>query len=345
MLLLALVVSLGVTGVASAAEPVVTEGSVTTNSLPPTGGWVVISGKATDDQYITGARAEITSSNGFFGGGFLAQTGVDTFANSFYIPGNSNDYPEEYTIVIFATDPDGAEGSQWVGTVTVDPQPPFDEPPSIWDPLVEPRELGSTGGQVSLAATAFDTRGVSEVYATVDRVGGGSSTQVSLETGDLARYTGTTNIAANTTSTPVKYHVTFSALDDIGQETQLDGGEITVAAVPAGSARLQVSPTVRSFGGVPVGTEAERTVTIRNIGGRAVSGYIHPIAPPFAVGPVGTVAGIPFTLQPGTSTEVVVRFRPSSYGYFSRTLRVRRTDGQQSNLGVTLTGLGTTRRR
>ena len=77
----------------------------------------------------------------------------------------------------------------------------------------------------------------------------------------------------NTADAAATYAITISALDDIGQQTTVDAGTVTVAAPPppVAEGRLVVSPASRSFGPVRVGSRARESITLRNTARRSIN--------------------------------------------------------------------------
>src|SRR3989449_415709 len=74
---------------------------------------------------------------------------------------------------------------------------------------------------------------------------------------------------------------------------------------------INVTPSSRSFGGVPVGGSADLTFTVQNTGGGVVSGTAT-VGAPFLV-----ISGGSYSLSAGQSQRVTVRFSPTSAGTFS----------------------------
>jgi hypothetical protein len=104
-----------------------------------------------------------------------------------------------------------------------------------------------------------------------------------------------------TAGTP--YNVSVSAVDASGNQSDCS----TLASAVARS-DFGVSPTgTVSFGSVNVGSFVDRTLTVTNTGGGAMSGSAS-VASPFSV-----VSGSPFTLSgAGASQTVTVRFAPTT---------------------------------
>jgi hypothetical protein len=94
------------------------------------------------------------------------------------------------------------------------------------------------------------------------------------------------------------------------------------------TARLAVSPLSLGFGETSPGTVIEREIIVRNTGEATLRGSAA-AAPPFAV-----VSGSPFTLAPGASAAVVVRFAPAESGTFTGEVRFR-SNGNSQTVRVT----------
>src|SRR5262245_37623057 len=112
-------------------------------------------------------------------------------------------------------------------------------------------------------------------------------------------------------TTGTRYNVAVSAVDAAGNES-------ACSSVASGVARADfaVSPTgTVNFGTVSLGSSVDRTFTLSNTGGGALTGSAA-VGTPFAV-----VSGSPFTLAAGgTSQAVTVRFTPTQPTTVSSTL-------------------------
>ncbi|MBJ7331047.1 MAG: choice-of-anchor D domain-containing protein [Solirubrobacteraceae bacterium] len=328
------------------APPVITDGSATPDTLMADGGQVEVSGTATDDVGLARVYAYIVGENGTYIEEPMASVGGDVYRGTAAIPSNGTEYSIQYTVNVIAVDTSGQETWLGVGQVRVEPRPFVNDPPFVVEPFVSPRELPSGGGALNLAVSAWDLGGISEAYAMIDQVGGDDDFRVDLSQTAETRWGVGVSFYKTPSTTARRYAVTFYAHDDIGQISSISGGEFVVAAAaPATPAKLQVSPALQSFGTVRVGQEVVRNVTIRNVGGARVTGTVGPVAAPFAAGIGAYATGVPFDLSAGQSMTVPVRFTPRSVGFFTRELRVRRTDGQQTGLGVRLAGVGLPRRQ
>jgi len=101
-------------------------------------------------------------------------------------------------------------------------------------------------------------------------------------------------------------------IDALGTATAFAVSGINPAAQSA-PPTVSITPAGTDFGTVTVGGSADRAFTVTNLGGRTASGTISSGAsPPFSV-----VSGGAFSLPPGASQTVVVRFAPpaaAAYG-------------------------------
>ena len=94
---------------------------------------------------------------------------------------------------------------------------------------------------------------------------------------------------------------------------------------------INVTPSSRSFGSVPVGGSADLTFTVQNTGGGVVSGTATAGAP-FLV-----TSGGSYSLSAGQSQRVTVRFSPTSTGTFSSNVTFNGAGG--TTRAVTGTGI------
>lgn len=90
---------------------------------------------------------------------------------------------------------------------------------------------------------------------------------------------------------------------------------------------LSVSPRALNFGRVEVDTTADKSFTVENTGGGALTGNATTAAP-FSI-----VEGSPFSLGEGQSQEVVARFSPSSKVFSLGTVSVS-SDGGNASVGL-----------
>ncbi|MFA9269513.1 MAG: hypothetical protein ACEQSX_01975 [Baekduiaceae bacterium] len=320
--------------------PILLGGSLSPSVLEWQGDQVTITVDAIDDFGITMAYADVTNSNGFRESVQLIPSGPTSYTGLIMIAPNPTDQPLTYGVEVTVTDGNGGFDTEVIGEIQVDAQPQFDEAPAVSDPTVSPRALPSGSGPVTIAATATDNRSIASVSATVRLPGGGTS-EVPLEAISASRFEGTYTPPANTGTTAQRYAIEITASDDIGQTASVDAGEVVVAARAAVAGRLVV-PAWKVFGPTAVGRVSTQSVVLRH-GGPATSapitGVVAQPAAPFSVVGADT-SGLPFTLLPGETKTVAVQFRPRAAGLHSRTLVVRRTDGQRGG-SVVLTGFAT----
>lgn len=129
-----------------------------------------------------------------------------------------------------------------------------------------------------------------------------------------------------------------------GTATRLNDGAVPVATqdgdVTAGAARLEVSPNPAggyAFGAYAPGETAEAVFTATNTGTAVLQGGAHASGPAFTV-----TQGQAFTLDPGQSAEVRVRFAPAAEGVHTGTLTFTGDPG--GTLVIALQGEGVKRK-
>jgi hypothetical protein len=253
--------------------------------------------------------------------------------------------PVSYGVEIQAYDTNGAFVATSIGEVQVEAAPQFDEFPYVNEPLLTPPFLPVTGGTVTISAEAGDNRSISAVFAAIALPGGGS-TEVPLQPVSFSRYEGTFAVPANPGPLAAEYLVEIAAQDDIGQETRVSAGTITVEPPALSAGQLKVRQSTRSFGAVRIGRAAQRLVLVRNVPRRA-GGPVEATArivgaPAFSL-PGASAEGIHFLLAPGEKQAFLVEFRPATAGKQSASLEIVRADGGQPGLSVGLTGRGVPR--
>ena len=101
------------------------------------------------------------------------------------------------------------------------------------------------------------------------------------------------------------YFVRVTAVDTSGNESSCSGVGSGVAHPDFG-----VTPPTTSFGNVPVGSTEDRTFTVQNTSTTTLSGAASVGAP------YSALSGGSFSLSPGASQTVTVRFRPTTRGTF-----------------------------
>ena len=333
--------------------PIIYNPSVSPTSLPFEGGSAVITADVLDEVHsapMVYADVSVSGDNRQsvqMLPAVIHEGGLITYSGIVGIPPNYTDSPVTWGVVVQAADFNGGLDEEVAGEITVDAQPQFDEPPTVSDPSVAPRELASSGGPVTIGVSAFDTRGISEVYASVSLPAGGTS-YVTLQPVSSSRFEGVFVAPPNTGTVAAQYAIAITALDDIGQPGSLDAGVVTVAAPPPpiASGRLTLSPATLSFGAVTVGGSASRSVVLRNPGRRsspAIRGVLVAPQSPFALNGAGP-QGVPFSLRGGEVKTIRVQFRPTLAGPQQGTIAVTRLDGGQPGLTLRLSGRGVARR-
>ena len=139
------------------------------------------------------------------------------------------------------------------------------------------------------------------------------------------------------------YFLRVTAVDSAGNESACSG---TASGVAKGD--FSVTPTTSTnFGSVPSGSTVSRTFTVQNTSTGSISGAAS-VGAPF-----GIASGGSFSLSPGASHTVTVRFQPTSTGSFagnvsftaggetiSRGVSGSGTAGSAATLSVTRNGTG-----
>ncbi len=101
-------------------------------------------------------------------------------------------------------------------------------------------------------------------------------------------------------------------------------------------------PTGHEYGNVSVGANAFRTFAISNLGGAdlevSATSLVGSQASQFAI----TQGGAPFTVAPGATRNLDVRFAPTTAGPKTATLRLTSDDPNESSVDVALGGTGIT---
>lgn len=319
--------------------PTIVSASVSPATLPHQGGTVTVSAVVVDDVGVSSVYAEVVGpdSTRYIE---LASSDGSTFTGQVVIGPNFTDSSVNYSVFVGAEDTNGETAYEGAGDIEVDAQPQFDEAPAVSDPSVEPRELPSVGGPVTIEVTATDNRGISEAYAEVTLPDGGGA-YVPLEPISASRFRGFFDVPANTTAESEQYSFLLTALDDIGQSGSVDGGVVTVAPAVPDSKELQVQPAGLDFGQVEVRKQQRLTVTLRNAGEQgsgSIAGVVQAPRAPFALSGNGR-GDIPFELEAGESRILVVRFRPTSPGNFVDELIITTADQQEERVALSGTGV------
>ena len=132
-----------------------------------------------------------------------------------------------------------------------------------------------------------------------------------------------TGLTTNTT-----YNIAVTAIDTSGNQSTCSG---TVSGTASLSLSVTPSGSV-SFGNVMVGSTADRVFTIQNTRTGSVSGTAS------ASGAFRVVSGSPFTLPGSGSTQVTVRFTPTSVATSTTSVSFA-ADGDSVSRSVTGTGI------
>jgi hypothetical protein len=321
--------------------PVIHSVTVSPGSLGHQGGQITITVDATDDVGISAVSASTYSPDGAIGSVDLHPSGASSYSGTFLIPANYTDSPVQWGIEAWVTDTQGASTSYISGGVEVAAQPQFDEPPVVSDPSVTPRELPNTGGQVTIAITASDLRGISSVYAAVKRPDG-TTDAVELLGVSSSRFEGIYTAPSNSGTTPLAYTVSAAAADDIGQETWVDAGSFTVAGRSvATTVKLSASPRVGLFGLVKVGRTTQRNIVVCNArkNSAPLSGVASVNGSSFTLAGSSN-GGVRITLATGECKTLRVVFRPASKGLKDGVLSIRADSERRPALNVRLLGVG-----
>ncbi|MET0325803.1 MAG: hypothetical protein ABW219_11310 [Ilumatobacteraceae bacterium] len=321
--------------------PTITGTSVVPAGLPPEGGLITITAEVVDDLGVAAVGATVYSPEGSAAGVPLLATGPSTFVGTFLVGPNASESYVNWNIEISATDTGGGEAMTFTGGVEVAGQPQFDEPPMVWDPTLTPTSLPAAGGTMTIGVSAWDQRGILDAGATVTGSDGSASyLELTAVSGD--RFEAAFTAPPNTAVTEVRYGVSVAARDDIGQETTIDAGTLTVAGrPPAAPSNLSVSPPARVLGPVRPGGSVTGTVVVRNTGapgGAAVRAAVSGDGAAFTVEGAGSI-----TIEAGQRVTLRVTYSPTRPGVDVGRITIRRDDGRQPRLGVVLIGVATRR--
>jgi hypothetical protein len=118
--------------------------------------------------------------------------------------------------------------------------------------------------------------------------------------------------------------------------------DIAISGVGMMPPDIDVGPMPFDYGDVLVGTSASRTFVIRNLGDIALQVADAVLAGSNAGEFSVTQGGAPFTVAPGATHDLGVRFAPTSGGPKSVTLRLASDDSDESSVDVVLSGIATT---
>jgi|GEM_PF-686189 len=140
-----------------------------------------------------------------------------------------------------------------------------------------------------------------------------------------------------TSSPPLRAGSYFIAVANFGPGAATFTVTATVSGAPSAQPDIDVQPTALDFGTVTVGSTADRTLTVRNVGSAplTVTGMTLD-NPRFTIVSPST----PFTVNAGGQQTVTVRFAPTSTGPQSGTLRIQSDDPDEATVSVSVTGQG-----
>ncbi len=141
-----------------------------------------------------------------------------------------------------------------------------------------------------------------------------------------------------TSSPPLRAGSYYIAVANFGPGAATFTVTATVSgAPPPAQPDIDVQPTALDFGSVTVGSTADRTLTVRNVGNAplTVTGMTLD-NPRFTIVSPST----PFTVNAGGQQTVTVRFAPTSVGPQSGTLRIQSNDPDEATVSVSVTGQG-----
>ncbi len=326
--------------------PVISTGQVSPSSLSHEGGNVQLSAEVVDDFGVSMVYAQIYAPDGTTQLIQLFQGDHNTYYGTLEVPPNSSDAEVDYGVEIQAWDTNGAYVASLIGGVQEEGTPPFDEAPYVTEPRLTPPFLPATGGTTTISVGASDNRSISTVFALIALPGGGTTEVPLLPTG-FDRYEGTFTAPANLGPLGAEYVVEIIAQDDIGQETRVSAGILTVEGSPAPSiGQLRTWPGTRRFGSVHLGRTARRLVFVRNTprkGGAPIDGTARIVGSPAFSLAGASSAGVHFVINPGERHAFLVEFRPTSVGQQTAALELVRDDGGQQGLAVALSGRGARR--
>lgn len=151
--------------------------------------------------------------------------------------------------------------------------------------------------------------------------------------------TGTETITVTPSSSPpLREGAYFIAVANFGPGAATFTVTATVSGgQPPAQPDIDVQPTALDFGNVTVGSMADRTLTVRNVGNAPLTVTGMSIDNPrFTV----VSPSAPFTVSAGGQQAVTVRFAPTAVGAQNGTLRLQSNDPDEATVTVSLTGQG-----
>jgi hypothetical protein len=328
------------------SSPALQNLAVTPNSLPHTGGSVIVTADVIGAARIQQMYA-LVDSQGYYVDNvqmlYAGQTGeVLHFSGTTNIqPNYSFEDEVDYGFTVMVTAENSATDEETAGIVTVERQPQFDEAPVVTAASASPADLPAAGGEIVIKASAYDTRSLSGVYADITKPGGATET-LDLTPTSSSDFEGVYTVPKNTTTAAQKYSIRVYANDDIGQQGFMDTGPVTVAAYDPKLGTLTISRDTLSFGPVWLGNRGVRKLLLSYDGPKTIRTIKTTI----------TVSGARFEMlgYPGGTREAWVRrgqtrnifvaFKPTAVGPRTGELRIHPAGGVLPDLVVPLTGSG-----
>jgi hypothetical protein len=324
--------------------PVISAGAVSPSGLSYEGGSVQLSAEVVDDFGLSMVYAQIYAPDGTTQMIQLFQGDQNTYYGTLEVPPNYSGTEVSYGVEVQAWDTNGAYVASLIGGVQVEATPQFDEAPYVTEPTLTPPFLPATGGTATIGVEAGDNRSISTVFATIALPGGGGTTEVPLLPVGFNRYEGNFTAPANPGPLGAEYVVEIIAQDDIGQETRVNAGILTVESSPTPSiGQLRTRTDTRRFGSVHFGKVARRFVFVRNAprtGGAPIEGTARIVGSPAFSLAGASSAGVHFVLEPGVRQAFLLEFQPTTAGQQTASLEIVRDDGEQQGFAVALSGKG-----
>jgi hypothetical protein len=210
--------------------PTIHYASVSPGGLPNWGGVATVTLNAVDDVGIAQAYADVQLPDGGSASVELLPSGDTNYTGYFDVPANYGFATASYVFTVQVWDTNGASDTEAAGQVDVEPQIPPDEPPAMSDPFVSPRELSAAGGTVTIGVTAYDIVNTT-AYAIVTDDSGGPTTYVDLTPTTWPKFEGRLYLRGNATTATQTYSVEIVGVDDLGQSSSIDAGQVTVAGI------------------------------------------------------------------------------------------------------------------
>lgn len=136
----------------------------------------------------------------------------------------------------------------------------------------------------------------------------------------------------------VKYAPINEGLDTGNLQISTDVGNSTVTLSGTGYKEpdIEFSTPTLNFGSISAGTTKNMTITVFNKGNALLRITDIDIDPPFSIVSPTT---LPITISPGSSTNIQVRFAPTTTGTFWRQMIIYSNDPDESAASITLTGI------